>query len=126
MEVYKSRCFKGILSLSGIMILSLYPTQFALATMIIAYFGAAGIFLRGDSRVYSTKDKTYNDDACKIKVKGKFSYGVSGFTENIDKSYEIYGLEAGVVENAEEYIYSARDFYYGRNVGLLKIKFWNE
>jgi len=36
-------------------------------------------------------------------------------------------VEAGIVEKAEEYIYSsARDFYYGRNVGLLKIKFWDE
>lgn len=36
-------------------------------------------------------------------------------------------VEAGIVEKAEEYIYSsARDFYYGKNVGLLKIKFWDE
>jgi hypothetical protein len=36
-------------------------------------------------------------------------------------------VEAGIVEKAEEYIYSsAGDFYYGRNVGLLKIKFWDE
>ncbi len=34
---------------------------------------------------------------------------------------------AGLVDKAEEYIYSsARDFYHGRNVGLLKIKFWDE
>ena len=36
-------------------------------------------------------------------------------------------VEAGIVEKAEEYIYSsARDFYSGKNVGLLKIKFWDE
>jgi hypothetical protein len=36
-------------------------------------------------------------------------------------------VEAGLVDKAEEYIYSnARDFYYGRNIGLLKIKFWDE
>ena len=36
-------------------------------------------------------------------------------------------VEAGIVEKAEEYIYSsARDFYYGKNPGLLKITFWDE
>ncbi len=36
-------------------------------------------------------------------------------------------VEAGIVGKAEEYIYSsARDFYYGKNIGLLKIKFWDE
>ncbi len=36
-------------------------------------------------------------------------------------------VEAGLVEKAEEYIYSStRDFYYSKNVGLLKIKFPNK
>ena len=36
-------------------------------------------------------------------------------------------VEAGIVEKSDEYIYSsARDFYYGKNVGLLNIKFWDE
>ena len=33
-------------------------------------------------------------------------------------------VEAGIVEKAEEYIYSsARDYYYGRQMGLLQIEF---
>jgi len=33
-------------------------------------------------------------------------------------------VEAGLVDKAEEYLYSsARDYYFGKNVGLLKIKF---
>ena len=33
-------------------------------------------------------------------------------------------VEAGIVEKAEEYIYSsARDYYYGKQIGLLKIDF---
>ena len=33
-------------------------------------------------------------------------------------------VEAGIVEKAEEYIYSsARDYYYGKQCGLLKIEF---
>lgn len=33
-------------------------------------------------------------------------------------------VEAGIVEKAEEYIYSsARDYYEGKNVGLLEIEF---
>ncbi len=36
-------------------------------------------------------------------------------------------VEAGIVEKGEDYIYSsARDHYIGMNVGLLKIKFWDE
>jgi putative transposase len=34
-------------------------------------------------------------------------------------------VEAGLVEKAEEYIYSrARDYYYGRKSGLIKIEFF--
>ncbi len=34
-------------------------------------------------------------------------------------------VEAGIVEKAEEYIYSsARDYYYGKQCGLLKIEFF--
>ncbi|MCC7400323.1 MAG: transposase, partial [Chitinophagaceae bacterium] len=33
-------------------------------------------------------------------------------------------IEAGLVDKAEEYLYSsARDYYFGKNVGLLKIEF---
>lgn len=33
-------------------------------------------------------------------------------------------VEAGIVEKAEEYVYSsARDYYEGKNVGLLEIEF---
>ena len=36
-------------------------------------------------------------------------------------------VETGIVEKADEYIYSSvGDFYYGRNVGLQKIKFWDK
>jgi putative transposase len=33
-------------------------------------------------------------------------------------------VDAGIVEKAEEYIYSsARDYYYGKQCGLIKIEF---
>jgi hypothetical protein len=33
-------------------------------------------------------------------------------------------VEAGIVDKAEDYLYSsARDYHYGKNVGLLKIEF---
>ncbi len=36
-------------------------------------------------------------------------------------------VEAGIVEKGEDYIYSsARDHHFGKNRGLLKIKFWDE
>ena len=36
-------------------------------------------------------------------------------------------VDAGMVAKAEDYIYSsAKDHYHGKNVGLLKIKFWDE
>jgi hypothetical protein len=32
-------------------------------------------------------------------------------------------VEAGIVDKAEEYLYSsARDYFYGKNVGLLEIE----
>ena len=36
-------------------------------------------------------------------------------------------VEAGTVDKAEEYLYStARDYYYGKKIGLLEIEFVDE
>ncbi len=36
-------------------------------------------------------------------------------------------VEAAIVEKGEDYIYSsAKDYHFGKNIGLLKIKFWDE
>jgi len=36
-------------------------------------------------------------------------------------------VEAGLVDKAGEYVYSSgRDHHYGKNIGLLTIKFWDE
>jgi putative transposase len=48
----------------------------------------------------------------------------SGFTEQKLNYIHNNPVEAGIVEKAEEYLYSsAKDYYVGKNVGLLKIEF---
>lgn len=48
----------------------------------------------------------------------------TGFTNQKLEYIHNNPVEAGIVEKAEEYMYSsARDYYEGKNVGLLKIEF---